>query len=93
MAMHLAGVPVYTIMLIGCWSSDAFLHYICHQVQEFSAGISCHMILSEDFFTIPNFAHRQDPCARGNCHNFSKRSHIGLDAQRLSTQPMFALWH
>jgi hypothetical protein len=25
MAMHLANVPVYTIMLVGWWSSDAFL--------------------------------------------------------------------
>jgi hypothetical protein len=25
MAMYLADVPVFTIMLIGCWSSDAFL--------------------------------------------------------------------
>jgi hypothetical protein len=27
MAMHMAGLPVYTIMLIGRWSSDAFLIY------------------------------------------------------------------
>eukprot|EP00957_Ditylum_brightwellii_P140644 10714155-Ditylum_brightwellii.AAC.1 len=26
MTMYLAGVPVYTILLIGQWSSDAFLH-------------------------------------------------------------------
>jgi len=25
MAMYLAGVPVFTIMLVGRWSSDAFL--------------------------------------------------------------------
>jgi hypothetical protein len=40
MAMHLANVPVYTIMLVGQWSSDAFLRYIRKQVQEFSVGIS-----------------------------------------------------
>jgi hypothetical protein len=40
MAMYLAGIPVYTIMLIGWWSSDAFLRYIRHQVQEFSASVS-----------------------------------------------------
>jgi hypothetical protein len=28
MEMYLAGVPVYTIMLIGRWLSDACLHYI-----------------------------------------------------------------
>jgi hypothetical protein len=57
MAMYLAGIPVYTIMLIGRWSSDAFLCYIRRQVQEFSAGVSKRMILSEDFFTIPESAH------------------------------------
>ncbi len=33
--MYMAGVPVYTIMLIGRWSSDAFLHYIRKQVEQF----------------------------------------------------------
>ena len=36
MAMYLNGVPVYTIMLLGRWSSDAFLRYIRKQVTEFS---------------------------------------------------------
>jgi hypothetical protein len=93
MAMYLAGVPVYTNMLIGHWSSDAFLRYIYHQVQEFSAGMSRWMILSEDFFIIPESAHGEDPRNQNQRHNFSERSHIGLDAQRLSTQPTFALWH
>jgi hypothetical protein len=91
MAMYLAGVPVYTIMLIGRWSSDAFLRYIRRQVQEFSAGVSRRMILSEDFFTIPETAQREDPRSRHHHHNFSARSHIGLDAQRLTNQPTFAL--
>jgi hypothetical protein len=34
MEMHLAGVPVYTIMLIGRWSSVAFLRYIRKQVEQ-----------------------------------------------------------
>jgi hypothetical protein len=33
MAMYLSGVPVYTIMLLWRWSSDAFLHYIRKQVK------------------------------------------------------------
>ena len=28
MAMYLDEVPIYTIMLLGCWSSNAFLRYI-----------------------------------------------------------------
>jgi len=49
MSMYVANVLVYTIMLIGHWSSDAFLHYIRRQVQQFSSGVSASMIISEDF--------------------------------------------
>jgi hypothetical protein len=52
MAMYLAGVPVVTIMLLGRWSSDAFLRYIRRQVKEFSGGVSQKMISNERFFTI-----------------------------------------
>ena len=80
MAMYLARVPVFTIMLIGCWSSDAFLHYIHCQVQEFSAGVSSRMLLSHDFFTIPDVAHHEDPRTRGHSHNFTAHSNFGPDA-------------
>jgi hypothetical protein len=40
MAMHMAGVPIYTIMLIGRWSSDAFLIYLRPQVMQFTQHIS-----------------------------------------------------
>jgi hypothetical protein len=56
MAMYLGGVPVFTIMLLGRWSSDAFLRYICKQVKEFSKGVSNKMITNENFFTISNRA-------------------------------------
>jgi len=52
MAMYLAGVPVVKIMLLGRWSSDAFLRYIRRQVKEFSGGVSQKMISNERFFTI-----------------------------------------
>ena len=42
MAMYLNDVPTYTIMLVGRWSSDAFLKYIRRQVQEFTSGVSPH---------------------------------------------------
>jgi hypothetical protein len=50
MAMYLAHVPVFTIMLLGRWSSDAFLRYIRKQVKEFSNGISSKMIQHETLF-------------------------------------------
>ena len=53
MAMHLDGVPVYTIMLIGRWSSDAFLNYLRPQVLQFTAGISKQMMLHQHFFSVP----------------------------------------
>jgi hypothetical protein len=35
MEMYFEEIPVYTIMLIGRWSSNAFLCYICKQVKQF----------------------------------------------------------
>ena len=44
MAMYLGECPVYTIMLIGRWSSDAFLRYIRKQVEQFSHNVSKRML-------------------------------------------------
>ncbi len=54
MAMYLAGVPIFSIMLIGRCSSLAFLKYIRKQVQEFSFGISLKMIEVQSFKHINN---------------------------------------
>jgi len=61
MAMYLSRTPVYTIMLIGRWTSDAFLRYIRPQVQDFTRGVSQSMISSHDFFHIPNDTAVKDP--------------------------------
>ena len=53
MQMYLDRLPIYTIMLQGRWSSDAFLLYIRQQVQQFSTGLSSSMIQKEEFFTVP----------------------------------------
>jgi hypothetical protein len=50
MAMYLNGIPVYTIMLLGRWSSDAFLRYIRKQVTEFSRNVSRKMIQRPIFY-------------------------------------------
>jgi hypothetical protein len=60
MAMYLAGIPVFTIMLLGQWSSDAFLRYIRKQVKEFSQVVSQKMITKENFFTIPTSTPEED---------------------------------
>jgi hypothetical protein len=54
MAMYLANVPVFTIMLLGRWSSDAFLRYIRPQVQQFSENVARKMIARPAFFHVPD---------------------------------------
>jgi hypothetical protein len=51
------------------------------------------MITSSDFYTIPDFAHREDPWVSGNFHNFAALSNIGHDAQQLAHLPRFSLHH
>jgi hypothetical protein len=48
MAMYLSGVLVCTIMLLGRWSSNAFLRYIRKQINEFSKGISSKMLTNKN---------------------------------------------
>jgi hypothetical protein len=57
MGMFLSGTPVYTIMLLGRWSSDAFMRYIRKQVLSMSHGVSSKMIQFEEFYTVPDFVH------------------------------------
>ena len=40
MAMYLGECPVFMIVLISCWSSNAFLCYIRKQVMEFSQNVA-----------------------------------------------------
>ena len=54
MATYLSRVPVFSVMLIGIWSSTAFLKYILKQVQEFLQGISSKMIEVQTFKHIQN---------------------------------------
>jgi hypothetical protein len=54
MAMNLAGVPIFSIMLIRQWSRMAFLKYNQKQVQEFSYGISSRIIKIQSFKHIQN---------------------------------------
>jgi hypothetical protein len=55
--MFLAGTPIYTIMLMGRWSSDAFMRYIRKQVLQLSHGISTKMLTYNEFYTVPDFIH------------------------------------
>ena len=55
-AMFLGGCPVFMIMLIGRWSSDAFMRYIRKQIKEFSQDVSQKMIT--------NIIHRYIPSVK-----------------------------
>ena len=54
--MFLGGCPVFMIMLIGRWSSDAFMRYIRKQIKEFSQDVSQKMIT--------NIIHRYIPSVK-----------------------------
>jgi hypothetical protein len=55
MAILLGGCPMFLIMMISCWSSDAFLRCIRKQVKEFNHDISCKMITLMFHRHIPNY--------------------------------------
>jgi hypothetical protein len=54
MAMYLGGVPVFAIMMIGRWSSDAFMRYIRKQIEEFTFDVSARMLTMQHFRHVPN---------------------------------------
>ncbi len=92
MAMYLQGIPVYVIMLLGRWSSDAFLRYIRRNVQEFSTGVSQKMIANPLFFTVPA-ADLEDPRAPNHRLNLHLRSNCGRNADAApATTTRLALW-
>ncbi len=81
-AMYLGKCPVYTIMLIGWWSSNAFLHYICKQVMQFSHNVSEQMLRFKNYQHVPNYNHRivaNDPRVRNDPNNAETRRNIGDD--------------
>ena len=85
MAMYLDRIPTFAIMLIGSWSSDAFLRYIRKQVEKFTHNVSRHMLQHDSFFTTPDYTPQvslhdtrscRDPC------NFSTGNFGGVAARR-----------
>jgi hypothetical protein len=56
MEMYLGEIPVYTIMLIGRWSSNAFLCYIQKQVEQFLRNVAKKMLTFRSFRHIPDIA-------------------------------------
>ena len=96
MALYLQRKQISTIMLIGRWSSDAFLLYIRRQVQEFSSGVSRAMASQDDFFTIPDIEVSDwlDPRTQNHSSFASTISINGPNASIAHEQrPAIHVWH
>ena len=95
--MYLARVPVYTIMLIGRWSSDAFLRYIQKQVGQFLQDVAKKMLTHRSFQRIPDIAPRvvsnEDPRQRNHRDNAKTRRNIGCDTSQRVQLPAFSLFN
>ena len=83
--MYLNGVPVYTIMLLGRWSSDAFLR----QVTEFSNNVSRKMVKNPVYHHVPD-AHREDP----RSHNpMAATANLGMGSNGAAiSRNVFSVW-
>lgn len=95
MAMYLGEVPVYTIMMLGRWSSDAFLRYIRKQVEQFSHNVSKKMIIHQFHRHVPQIDRtisRHDPRQRNHPQNEQTRVNVGSDVSRrmrLAALPLY----
>ena len=95
MAMYLGECPVYTIMMIGRWSSDAFLRYIRKQIEQFSHSVSCKMLKFETHRHIPDpqrISH-MDPRQRKHKDNAETRKNVSGDLSRRVQLPAFSLFN
>ncbi len=94
MEMYLAGVPVYTIMLIGRWLSNAFLRYIRKQVEQFLRHVAKQMLMFWLLRMIPEIAPRvvliKDPRQRNHCNNAETRQNIGGNMSQRVQLPSFS---
>jgi hypothetical protein len=89
MGMYLNGIPIYTIMLLGRWSSDAFLRYIRKQVLEFSNDVSRKMIKNPKYHHLPD-PDREDP----RTHNpMAATANMGMGASGATiNRSAFSVW-
>jgi hypothetical protein len=97
MAMFLSDCSVCLIMMIGCWSSDAFLRYIRKQVEQFSNNVSSKMAKQMFHRHIPTYTNpsvpNHDPRQRNHPNNAKIRRNIGGNMTCQARLPPFALYH
>ena len=96
MAMFLGECPVYVIMMIGRWSSDAFLRYIRKQVEQFSHNVSRRMLRFEMHWHVSNYeprASRLNPRQRNHSDNAETRRNIGGGLSQRVHLPAFSIFN
>ena len=96
MAMYLGECPVYTIMMIGKWSSDAFLRYIRKQVKQFSHNVSRRMICFQFHRHIPDLepaVSHLDLIQRNHPDNSEAKRNIGDYLSRRVCLPAMSLYN
>lgn len=95
MAMFLDNTPIFLIMLVGRWSSDAFLKYIRKQVLETAKGISSRMLKNDLFHVLPSPSSTIDDPRTRNKESFaSNLSSMAMTSSRLQAmRPAFSLYH
>lgn len=95
MAMHLAEVPVYIIMIMGKWLLDAFLQYIRNKIAQFIQNITKRMYTTTRFIHVPalEIVIPLDPQTRNHLHNAQTGSNLGggQSAHR-NHVPLMAMW-
>ena len=93
MAMFMDDTPVFMIMLMDRWSSDAFLKYIRRQVLEFSKGMSRRMVKNEYLYAIPTHQSDSNDPRTQNQNSFATNLSLAPSSHRNNIQPAFSLWH
>jgi hypothetical protein len=101
MALYLANEHPHRIMLLGRWSSDAFLLYIRPEVLSSFSSLSNSMIQNEDFrhsalnIISNNKRHDEDPLRPNDTRSITTRwsSFHGPDKHDHEAPPRFHLFH
>jgi hypothetical protein len=73
MALFLANEQPHKIMILGRWSSDAFLAYIRPQVQEWTTGMSTTMLQHDHYNTARPSSSRPDGNDNNKAHHDDPR--------------------
>ena len=77
-------------MLMGRWSSDAFLRYIRKQVEEFGSDVAAKMIQTRVFHDITNLPSNEDPRSH-NSLSFTANMGMGSSGHDINRNS-FSVW-